>query len=183
MAMALALALAMAMAMALAMAMAMALALALALAMAMAMAMAIVDDIQTIIYNVHGNYAKGAIVNSDLTLTPCFIAKEGDLFAHGRTLQEAVQAAQSKAIEEMPVERRIDKFLQVYSDKNEKHSGREFFNWHHILTGSCEMGRNQFCKDNDIEIDAEYTPVEFLNLCKDAYKGDVIKKVLQLYER
>ena len=131
----------------------------------------------------HGNYAKGAIVNADLTLTPCFIAKEGDLFAHGMTLQEAVQAAQSKAFEEMPVERRIDKFLQVYSDKNEKHSGREFFNWHHILTGSCEMGRNQFCKDNDIEIDAEYTPVEFLNLCKDAYKGDVIKKVLQRYER
>jgi hypothetical protein len=141
----------------------------------------IVDGIQTLIYSVHGNYAKGAIVNSDLTLSPCFIAKEDDYFAHGETLQDAVMAVHAKAIQNLIEEERIDKFLQEYPDKNKKYLGREFFEWHHVLTGSCKMGRKQFCKDNNIDIDAEYTPMEFLNICKDAYGGDVIKQVIKRY--
>lgn len=141
----------------------------------------LVDAIQTLIYSVHGNYAKGAIINSDLTLSSCFIAKEDDYFAHGETLQDAVMAVHDKAIQNLSEEERIDKFLQEYPDKNKKHSGREFFNWHHILTDSCEMGRKQFCKDNNIDIDAEYTPMEFLNICKNAYGGDIIKQVIKRY--
>lgn len=142
-----------------------------------------IDGIQTLIYSVHGNYAKGAIINSDLTLSSCFIAKESDCFAHGETLQEAVEAAHAKTIQKLPVKERIDKFIQEYPNKNKKHSGREFFEWHHILTGSCEMGRKQFCKDNNIGIDAEYTPMEFLNICKDAYGGDVIKQIIKQYNK
>ena len=141
----------------------------------------LVDGVQTLIYSVHGNYAKGAIVNSDLTLSPCFIAKEYDYFAHGETLEEAVKFVHAKAIQSLSEEERIDKFLQEYPNKNKKYSGREFFNWHHLLTGSCEMGRKQFCKDNNIDIDAEYTPMEFLNICKDAYGGDIIKQVIKRY--
>lgn len=141
----------------------------------------IVDCIQTLIYSVHGNYAKGAIVNSDLTLSPCFIAKEGNCFAHDETLQGAVMAVHVKAIQNLSKEKRIDKFLQEYPDKNKKYPGREFFEWHHVLTRSCEMGRKQFCKDNNIDIDAEYTPMEFLNICKNAYGGDIIKQVIKRY--
>lgn len=141
----------------------------------------LVDDIQTLIYSVHGNYAKGAIINSDLTLSPCFIAKEGNYFAHGETLQEAVEDVHARAIQNLSEKERIDNFLQEYPDKNKKHSGRGFFEWHHILTGSCKMGRKQFCKDNNIDIDAEYTPIEFLNICKESYGGDVIKKIIKRY--
>lgn len=140
-----------------------------------------IDGVQTLIYSVHGNYAKGAIVNQDLTLSPCFISKEGSCFAHGETLQEAVEAVHKKAIQKLPVEERINRFLQKYPDENKKHPGREFFEWHYILTGSCEMGRKQFCKDNDIDIDAEYTPMEFLDICKDAYRGEVIKQIIKIY--
>ena len=142
----------------------------------------IVDDIQTLIYSVHDNYAKGAIINSDLTLSPCFIAKEDDCFAHGETLQDAVIAVHAKTIQNLSSEEdRIDKFLQEYPDKNKKYLGREFFEWHHTLTGSCKMGRKQFCKDNNIDINAEYTPMEFLNLCKNSFGGDVIKLVIDKY--
>ena len=49
----------------------------------------LVDGIQTIITAVKGNLAKGYIVNRDLTLTSCYIAENGNKFAHGKTLKEA----------------------------------------------------------------------------------------------
>lgn len=36
----------------------------------------IIDDMQTIITSVHDNIAQGFIINSDLTLQPCYIVKE-----------------------------------------------------------------------------------------------------------
>ena len=140
-----------------------------------------IDGVQTLIYSVHGIYAKGAIVNSDLTLTPCFVAKVDDCFAHGETLQKAVADARVKALQNTSIEERIDTFVSLYADPNQKAAGKEFFNWHNILTGSCEQGRLQFCKDNDIDINADYTPMEFLNLCKDAYGGEIIKQVIEKY--
>ena len=51
-----------------------------------------VDGIATTISHIHGNSAKGTIVNNDLTETPCFIVKEDKYFAHGKTLAEAHEA-------------------------------------------------------------------------------------------
>lgn len=42
-----------------------------------------IDGVQTIITAVHGNIAKGTILQKDLTLTPCFMAKVDGFFAHG----------------------------------------------------------------------------------------------------
>ena len=53
-----------------------------------------VDGIATTISHIHGNTAKGTIVNNDLTETPCFIVKEDKYFAHGKTLAEANAALQ-----------------------------------------------------------------------------------------
>lgn len=55
-----------------------------------------VDGIATTISHIHGNTAKGTIVNSDLTETPCYIVKEGGYFAHGKTLAEANASLQDK---------------------------------------------------------------------------------------
>ena len=51
---------------------------------------------QTIIYSVHGNIARGATINSDLTLADCYIAKYEDYFAHGETAKQAMADAQCK---------------------------------------------------------------------------------------
>ena len=48
-----------------------------------------IDGIVITISHIHGNIAKGTIVNRDLTETPCYIVKEGKYFAHGKTLVEA----------------------------------------------------------------------------------------------
>ena len=39
------------------------------------------------------------------------------------------------------------------------------------------MGREQFCKEKGLDIDAEYTVREFISLTENAYGGDTIKQL------
>ncbi|MBQ1295079.1 MAG: hypothetical protein IIY21_13640, partial [Clostridiales bacterium] len=52
-----------------------------------------IDDINTLIDSVHGNYAKGRILCDDLTTKDCYVAKCGNYFAHGETLKQAMSDA------------------------------------------------------------------------------------------
>ena len=137
-----------------------------------------IDKVQTIIKSVHGNYAKGFILNSDLTLTPCFIAKEGNFFAHGKTLKEAVQDAHGKYMQSVPVEERIAEFNRQYPDRDKKVDASGLFQWHNTLTGSCLMGREQFCQEHNLDYkNGKYTVNEFIELTKDAYGSEIIKQL------
>ena len=135
-----------------------------------------VDGIATIISHIHGNTAKGTIVNNDLTETPCYIVKEGKNFAHGKTLAEANAALQDKLFEDMPAEERIAAFWECHK-KGVKYPIKDFFEWHHKLTGSCLMGRQQFAKDHGVDLEGEMTVEEFIALTKSSFGGDIIKKL------
>nr|DAK04964.1 MAG TPA: hypothetical protein [Caudoviricetes sp.] len=135
-----------------------------------------VDDIATTISHIHGNTAKGTIVNSDLAETPCYIVKEGRYFAHGNSLAEANAALQDKLFEEMPAEERIAEFWK-YHKKGVKYPTKDFFGWHHELTGSCLMGRQQFAKDHGVDLEGEMTVEEFIALTKNAFGGEIIKRL------
>ena len=138
-----------------------------------------IDGVQTIISSVRGNVAKGFILQNDLTLTPCFIVKESDKFAHGETLHEAFESLQEKLYDNSTEEERISKFKEHFTDFNKKYKAKELFTWHHILTGSCKAGRMSFCKDHGIDVDNdEYTVYEFISITKDAYGGSIISKLL-----
>lgn len=141
-----------------------------------------VDGVQTIITAVNAGFAKGYILNSDLTLTPCYVAKGGGRFAHGATLKKAVSALQDKLFEDMPEEARISAFIDDHPDKYSKIPARDLWVWHNRLTGSCEMGRNQFAADRGIDIDKdEFSPLEFCEMCKGSYGGDVIRRLEEAY--
>ncbi len=142
----------------------------------------IVDYLLTIFYQIRGNYAKGAIVNSDLTLTPCYIARVDNCFAHGKTLHDAVQDAQEKAIEDSPLEERIQQFIQKYPDPDKPVPFAELFNWHHTLTGSCRFGREKFVEQHQLDTNAEYTPRFFINLTKDDFGGKIIEQLAEAYK-
>ena len=138
-----------------------------------------IDGVPTIIRSVHGNFAIGAILQSDLTLTPTHIARVGNFFAHGSTLRAAREAAQSKALQHEPVEQRIERFKNEYPDFNVKIPAMELFRWHNILTGSCEQGRRMFAKDKCINLDTdEFTVKEFVKLTRHSYGGEVIERIL-----
>lgn len=141
-----------------------------------------VDDVPTLITAIYGDYAKGAILNRDLTTTPCYIAKRDDIFAHGETLRKAEQALIEKLYDLAPLDERIDKFVDTHT-WGVKYSAEDFYHWHHILTGSCEMGRKAFAKDHEIDIEHDVMTVEqFLELTKDAYSCSIIKMVKEKYK-
>lgn len=138
----------------------------------------IVDNIPTIITNVKGNIAKGFIFQSDLSLTPCFIVKGNNQFSHGSTLHEAFESLQEKLYDDSTEEERIDKFKENFSDFSKKYSAKELFVWHHILTGSCKAGRESFCRDKGIDVDNDkFTVYEFIELTRNSYGGEVIRKL------
>lgn len=143
----------------------------------------LIDDTFTIIKQIHRNIAKGAILQEDLTLTPCYIVKNGDVFAHGETLRKAQEALRDKLFEDMTEEERIDAFLSEIKPKTE-YPVMIFFDWHHRLTGSCEMGRTAFAKDHGFDLNKDTITLEgFLELTKNAYGGSVIRKVIAEMKR
>ena len=137
-----------------------------------------IDGINTLVRSVRGNTAHGAILNEDLTLTPSYIVKQDNVFAHGETLREAMEALRDKLFEDMPEDERIDTFLRE-TDREKAYPTQYFYEWHHRLTGSCDMGRKQFARDHGVDLEhGVMTLTEFLELTKSAYGGDVIRKVI-----
>ncbi len=138
----------------------------------------VIDGVQTIINAVIGNIAKGFILHSDFTQTPTYIAKYGNYFAHGETKEEAIRSAQYKYDYNLPVEQRLKLFNEAYPDRKKKIPASELFEWHRKLTGSCEQGRIAFCKGMGLDYkNGEYTVNEFIELTKDAYGCDIIRRL------
>ena len=138
----------------------------------------LIDDVQTIIESVRGNVAKGYILQNDLTLIPCCVVKENNMFSHGSTLHEAFEALQEKLYDDSTEEERIRKFREHFPDFSKKYPARELFVWHHVLTGSCKAGREAFCRDKGIDVDNdEFTIHEFIKLTENSYNCHVIKKL------
>lgn len=140
-----------------------------------------VDGISTLIDVCHDAYAMGRILHSDLTTEECFVVKQNGMFAHGKTLREARDALLEKLFDDMPEEERIEKFMESH-DLRERYPNRDFFSWHHRLTGSCLQGRTAFAQDHGIDLDGSMTTKEFLKLTKDSYGGDIIKRTIKAYE-
>lgn len=141
----------------------------------------LIDGIQTIIKSVRGNIAQGFILKSDLTLLPCYIVKEQNRFAHGDTLHDAFTSLQEKLYDGSTEEERIEAFVKKFPNYDAPYSNRDLFAYHHVLTGSCRMGRESFCKDKGINLDGSTTIREFVSLTKDSYGSDTIRKLPQAY--
>lgn len=143
----------------------------------------VIDELQTIIYSVHGNIAKGATINQDLTLTDCYIAKYEDYFAHGNTAKQAMLDAQSKAYQDKPVEERIDLVVGKYPDVDVPIEHSVLFSLHNFLTGSCLFGRQEFAKYHSLDPEhGTMTMREFIHLTKDAFGGDNIRQLADAYK-
>ena len=141
-----------------------------------------IDDVPSIITQVHGDIACGYIIKGDLTLESCFIAKVGNSFAHGKPLKNAVADAKAKEAKRLPIEKRIEKFREVFGSLDSEHTGKEFYEWHHILTGSCRIGRDEFCKSHNIGFTKMYSVKYFLDITEESYGGDIIKLIKKEYK-
>ena len=141
----------------------------------------IIDDIPTIITSVRNNIAKGFIVKNDLQFEPCYIVKENNEFAHGDTLKDAFMSLQEKLYDDSTEEERIEAFKKQFPEYDIKYNNRDLFVYHHVLTGSCRMGRESFVSNKGLSLDGKTSVREFVKLTQDAYGGDIIKKLPEAY--
>ena len=141
-----------------------------------------IDDVPTLIDHVHGNAAKGRILRTDLSTEDCYIAKQGILFAHGETLRAAMDALRDKLFEDMP-EERIAEFVKAH-EWGKQYPSADYYDWHHRLTGSCDMGRSEFAKRHGYSLtdDELLTVEEFIKLTENSYGGSVIRKLREAYK-
>jgi hypothetical protein len=117
-------------------------------------------------------------------LHPCYIVKEQNKFAHGDTLHDAFTSLQEKLeriYDESTEEERIEAFVKKFPNYDTPYSNRDLFDYHHVLTGSCRMGRESFCKDKGINLDDSTTVREFVSLTKDSYGSGTIRRLPQAY--
>ena len=142
----------------------------------------LVDGVPTVFESVHGNAAKGFILQSDLTMTPCCVVKGNNLFAHGDDLHQAMAALTDKMFDDMPEEERIREFINAHPDKDKAYPNQDLFDWHHRLTGSCMAGRNAFVKDHGLSLEGETSVADFISLTKNAYGGGTIRKLEEAYK-
>ena len=142
----------------------------------------LVDGVPTIFLSIHGNVAKGFILQSDLSMTPCYIVKGNNLFAHGDNLHDAMDSLRSKMFEDMPEEERIAEFIKAHPDKDKAYPNKDLFDWHNRLTGSCMAGRTAFVKDRGLTLDGETTVTEFIQMTENAYGGSTIKALKKAYK-
>jgi hypothetical protein len=109
------------------------------------------------------------------------LVKSNGLIAHGKTLKKANDAVISKIEEQLNTDEKIELFIRTFNN-NEKYLGKSFFEWHHKLTGSCLQGRENFVKQNELNLRKKYTVKEFIEICKNAYEGQIIKRLKEFYK-
>lgn len=141
----------------------------------------IIDNTLTIITSVHNNIAKGFVVRTDLQLIPCYIVRDGDMFAHGETLRNAFDSLQEKLYDDSTEEERIEAFKKKFPEYDVKYNNKDLFTYHHVLTGSCKIGREAFMSNNGLSLDGETSIREFVELTKDSYGGEIIKRLPMIY--
>jgi hypothetical protein len=142
----------------------------------------IVDHVATVITAISRNVAKGFIFNKDFTQKPCYIVKSHNKFAHGETIKQAMKDLEEKIFEDMDTEEAINEFRNKFS-KDKKYKGITFYKWHHILTGSCTMGRDSFVQNHQLNLNKLYTVKEFIELTENDYGREVIRQLKQYYTK
>ena len=134
-----------------------------------------VDGLPMVFDHIHGEVARGRLLMQDFTMVPCYVCKQDGIFAHGETLHEARAALEAKLFEAMPLEARIEAFCREFKPCEER-PNREWFDWHHRLTGSCEMGRRAFVANRGLDLDGACTPKAFFDLTREAFAPAVMAK-------
>ena len=81
----------------------------------------------------------------------------------------------------MDPEEAIESFMEKF-EKNKKYPCKDFYEWHHYLTGSCEMGRKSFMQNKGITFDDSFTVDEFIEICENDYGSEIIKQLKEGWE-
>jgi hypothetical protein len=132
--------------------------------------------------HIHGNVAKGFTLKRNYIKIPCYIyLTDDDFIAHGENLHEARSSAIEKSLQRRPIEERLREFVSTHPDINAEYG--DLFSWHHILTGSCEYGRKQWCEIHGLEPTDSITVDRFITETVNDYGGEIIARLSDMYNK
>ena len=141
-----------------------------------------IDGMPTLINSVKGNFAIGGVIQPDLSVRECYIARVGKSFAHGDTLRKAFEDATSKDMQRKPVKERVAEFKRKFPEPDRPYPNSGLYAWHGFLTGSCRMGRDEFARAHGIDVErGSMTVREFIGLTRGSYGGDIIAMLARAY--
>lgn len=145
----------------------------------------IIDSVPTCITAVHKAadymFAEGFLINFSMYKENCIIAKVNGEFAHDVSLRLAVLSALDKFNNNEPLDVKINRFIAEFPNLHETVDNHRLFVHHHLLTGSCTLGRQKFIREHNIDIDGSMTVEDFINLTAYDYNGHVIRELGKQY--
>ena len=97
-----------------------------------------------------------------------YIVKDGDVYSHGATLEEAKKSLKYKI---------SNRDTTQYKDHtlDTKLSLTDLIRCYRVITGACESGAKYFIEQNKIE-DKEYSIKEFIDITKGQYGNETFAK-------
>ena len=96
-------------------------------------------------------------------------------------MKDAIRDLQSKIFKNMDADEIIEKFHEEF-EHGKQYKNSVFYQWHNYLTGSCEIGRNEFVKNHEINLDDEMTVDEFIELTINDFGSEIIKQLKEMWE-
>lgn len=104
------------------------------------------------------------IYNNDIEdIKPLFIAKEGELSAHGYTIREAVEDLTYKKLDSIDTDEIVRKI---------KKTGKVTRSQYRAITGACSFGTNKFCEEHNIQNLEEISLDELRKILIDDYGAE-----------
>ena len=76
---------------------------------------------------------------------------------------------------------RIEAFVKKFPEYDKEYDNKDLFYYHHILTGSCKIGRETFISNKGLSLDDKTTIREFVELTQYEYGGNIIRKLPSVY--
>ena len=130
-----------------------------------------IDDIQTIIHSVKGDFARASILNEDSTLKPCYLAKDGNgNWAHGDTLAEAKEDLLFKT-----TDKKKSDYEHLTLDSVLSHN--DAIVCYRAVTGACSFGTKHFVQNIlGTKKKESYTIQEMIDLTDGQYGHKTFKK-------
>ena len=106
---------------------------------------------------------------------------EGNLSAHGASLKECLDALTQKKLKLLDFDKKKAEFVKQFPRLDLEYPAKDLYEWHHVLTGSCKAGRDNFMASNGFDINGKYTLNTFFNTTVSAYGGEKIKQIRDMY--
>ncbi len=139
-----------------------------------------IDGMMTYLQVIRGNVAKGFTLERNVKKIPCWVYLTEDGFvAHSETLHKSREAAFEKSMVSKTFELRCQAFIDSHPDIDAEYD--DLFLWHHILTGSCEYGRKQWCDAHGLKPTDSISVRRFIDETKGYYGGKAIEMLERLY--